>query len=173
MERPFYGPESAKVELSLKGGSRQLNNDYATMPSADFSIYVGAGYSVQRKRPWLSSIFAGSTWTIHRKRTDAHWTVEISSPNNCETDVDVYNAGNYPFVRMSPEIDYDMRFAFTRLAAGTVRVDLTGLHDRFPDFEAYADMSLIYKRVAPSSGPTLINLNRMSHAVNRSVTVAG
>ena len=157
------------------GAHGQTHEDSTTdaLTAGEWAINVGAGYSHQRDAGLLA-FYSGSTWTYAAKRrTTVKGAITITNPTNCSTLIHVANSGNYPFVPGSPDIDYHIDFLFTRTAAGTVKVQLSGTHDRFPDYEAYVDGGLFYTKFSPDAVAGFWNLGHEDRRPFRTTTVAG
>ena len=76
----------------------------------------------------------------------------------CDTAIRFSASAAYPFIPGSPAIAYDIIFDFAVVAHNKVTVIISGFTTQFPDFEAYADGSLIYRHESPFSGPSFNNL---------------
>jgi hypothetical protein len=91
---------------------------------------------------------------------------EVEDVGPCKTKVRFKASAAYPFPPFGidglsaavPNINYDVTFEFEVTAKDQVTVSLLGSHNRFPDYEAYADANLFYKYFSGWSGPNLINL---------------
>jgi hypothetical protein len=66
--------------------------------------------------------------------------------------------GNYPFTTGSPDIDYDVAFAFERRKDGTVGVRFVGWHDAFPAYEIIINGQIGAQHYPEDAGPGILNL---------------
>lgn len=71
--------------------------------------------------------------------------VTIKDTNPCETVITVRAGAAYPFVRVSPDINYTAEFTFTRQGNGKIKVKLKGNRNSFPDYEGSVDDILHYR----------------------------
>jgi RHS repeat-associated protein len=93
---------------------------------------------------------------------------KVESPNSCVTRITFTPQAKYPYISIfgvnpSPNINYEVTFTLlkrTDVSAATppVTVTLSGVHDNFPDYEAYVQGNLIYSRLSPGTGPNFMNL---------------
>jgi len=68
------------------------------------------------------------------------------------------NAGNYPFVWFSPDIDYALDISFTRRCGSKdISVAFTLTHDAFPDYEVIVD-GKVSSFPTKDDGPSVSNL---------------
>ena len=83
----------------------------------------------------------------------------IKDISECESQVTVSAAANYPFSSISPDINYSVTYRFTRcLENGSVTIETSGSHNRFPYYESLIDGSNNYKYKSPDDGPGIWNL---------------
>ncbi len=88
----------------------------------------------------------------------------FSDKTNCVTQIRIRAAASYPFIPVSPDIDFVVTFTFKK-EGGKIKVALSGVHNHFPDYEAYVDGELMYTYYSPYGGPGLYNLGIRSHTI--------
>lgn len=84
----------------------------------------------------------------------------------CKTQVSFTASAAYPFAPfgigllsfLTPNINYNVTFTFEVTAKNQVTVTLSGSHNQFPDYEAYADGNNFYQYSSSWSGPNHIDL---------------
>jgi len=82
-------------------------------------------------------------------------------PFACKTTITFCPSAGYPFTpsALTPNIDYSVTFTFFVVGPTSVKVSVSGSRNKFPDYEAYVDGSLVYTYPSSSSGPGVVNLN--------------
>ena len=66
-------------------------------------------------------------------------------------------SGNYPFIKLSPDIDYNLTIAFSRTPSG-IFITFGFVHNLFPDYEVIVD-GVVFSYPTLGKGPGLINLS--------------
>jgi RHS repeat-associated protein len=131
--------ESSKIGRAEGGGASARNDT-----------------GVSHRRRLLTPTTWGPIESKKAELTANEVTVKDTEP--CETTVTIKAGAAYPFVRVSPNINYTAVFTFTKQGNGKVKVKIKGSRNDFPDYEGSVDGTLRYQWKSPSSGPGIWNL---------------
>ncbi len=117
----------------------------------DHNTTVGASH---RRRLKNNGRLLGSIG-IYETATAVNDGSESMSNAWCSSTLTFTAASAYPFVWVSPDIDYSVQFVFTAVARNKVLVQMSAWHDGFPDYEGRVDGRVVYHHATPFKGPSL------------------
>jgi hypothetical protein len=87
----------------------------------------------------------------------------IKDASKCKTTVSFSPSAGYPFIPLSPNIEYNVTFTIqANTDKDTVTITITGKHVKFPDYEVYIDGKNLYPYFSPDKGPSPFNLGFLS-----------
>jgi len=136
------------------------------------SSNTGDSHRRVRRIPSVSDVFgfwhgADNTWDHQTKQAPlSGGEARVEDVGFCATRVSLSASASYPFgpygfdllTGLTPDIDYNVIFIFEVTGKNQVTVTLTGTHNRFPDYEGYADGSAFYQYSSSGGGPNHFNL---------------
>lgn len=103
----------------------------------------------------------GSLWTEEERTARSRGSVG-GQCQPCGAHFDLIGKASYPFVPVSPDIDFDIDVDVTAVG-GALDVQFSGTHNMFPAYEAIVEIggmrSLVYTYMPTDTGPGFINLN--------------
>ncbi len=162
-ERGFGIVETSR--LSTKGG---IESCAIGLGKPFSSSSVGASH--RRQRILSQGCVSGALPPEHcyrysRPRTaalDVDWSKGSFSKPPCISKISFGAGAAYPYIPAAPQINYEITVTFEVVGADRVRVEVKGIHDDFPDYEAIVVVGgrrdILYKRMSPHAGPSPTNL---------------
>jgi len=181
LQEPDLRPNPWQFETDFREPGKDFNksrikSEFEVDPNKlgnykDFSAVHSAGTSVRYKLGDVPKLMFGQRngkkvlvkvekvpgKIYETKTTKVKGTASFENFGMGSTKFKITNAGNYPFVPLSPNIDYTLSLVFTKVG---VDVEITGVfyHDYFPDYEVIIN-GKVFSYPTNDKGPGIVNLN--------------
>ena len=146
----FHGSIDTKQLGHMAGGATVFTHDgdpSTRVSTKDTGVFTAGGETGRVDGP-------------HSETAVKHHEEAIEDPAPGKTTIWTRGYAAYAFMpTVSPNIDYDLAWAFQREPGGTVTIHLRLMHDLFPFYELIVNGSSAYGYAATDPGPTIVNLN--------------